>query len=442
MSDSPLASQTILSPNTYGARKQPILGAAVHYMCWYCTAETCAESFMPTSRHASANYMIGKYGDIVLGVPEDEAAGTTSSEYCDQRCITIECANHMETADGHVYGQLPDATWHSLVALLADICERNGKTRVVYTGEANFDSARSGELLLVKHRWFDDTDCPGPWLDGQFDRLAAEANTLLHGGRPLLTVRQALAECMLHLVTHDAHGYSQPAREGDGAMETVTLSDGTPVRLPGGDKDCSEAIRACLAGLGLVAFGYWESYMWTGNEDEVLRGAGFTEVPLSQAGEGDVLWMPGHTEMCVAVGGKLMDAGFRRSETGGIDGEPGDQTGAESMYSAHPAYAWERCYRYAGPEREGAGKIVDGTENGQTEDEMICIITPNDKSYQMYFDGARLHPLGHPDEAEALNKVYQATHGGKSIPGVKLGTKNAPWATRLADALARTTTKV
>lgn len=442
MSDSALISSTLLTDNRSSPRNHAIDAITPHYMCWFTEGETCAEIFVPPSRRASVNYCIGKYGDIVLNVPEADRAWTTGSADNDNRAVTIECANHMETADGHVYGQLPDATWDALVRLCADICRRNGKTNLLYTGGADWDAISSTDMLLTKHCWFQDTDCPGPWLDGQFDRLAAEANALLHGGRALLTVRQALAECMLHLVTHDAHGYSQPAREGDGTVETVTLSDGTSVRLPGGDKDCSEAVRCCLAGLGLVAYGYWDSYMWTGNEDEVLHAAGFAEVPLSQAGEGDVLWMPGHTEMCVAVGGQLMDAGFRRSETGGIDGESGDQTGTESMYSAHPAYAWERCYRYAGPEREGAGKIVDGTENGQTEDEMICIITPNDKGYQMYFDGTRLHPLAHPDEAEALNKVYQATHGGKSIPSIKLGTKNAPWSTRLADALARTTTKV
>jgi aconitase A len=34
---------------------------------------------------------------------------------------------------------------------------------------------------------------------------------------------------MDHFVDHDAHGYSQPNRDGTGEVETITLSDGTEV---------------------------------------------------------------------------------------------------------------------------------------------------------------------------------------------------------------------
>ena len=71
------------------------------------------------------------------------------------------------------------------------------------------------------------------------------------------------------------------------------------------------------------------------------------------------------------------------------------------------------------------------------EDEMFCIIQPNDESILWYFDGTTIHPLGHPDEAEAIRKVYRETHNGAEIPSFKLGTKGAPWATRLKDAIKR-----
>ena len=434
MRDSDLVTSTVLTNNHSNGRNSHVCAITPHYMCWYTDGETCAESFVPASRQASANYCIGKYGDIVLNVHEDDRAWTSGNAYNDNRAITIECANHMETADGHVYGQLPSATWKSLVDLCADICQRYGRTNLVYTGGADWDAIGPADMLLTKHCWFQSTDCPGPWLTNQFARLAAEVNAKLQG-TPRLTVAKALAETMYHLVTHSSHGYSQPNRQGNGMVEVITLSDGTKVRLPDGDKDCSEAVRCCLAGLGLVAYDYWDSYMWTGNEDEVLTAAGFKRVPVNSVREGDIMWKPGHTEMVIVVDGVLMDAGFRRSETGGTDGEQGDQTGRESMYSPHPAYGWERCYRYAGDERE------QEEPSGQTEDEMICIIHPNDKSYLAYFDGQQFHPLAHPDEAEALNKVYQATHGGKSIPHLKLGTKNAPWATRLVDAISRVSNK-
>lgn len=71
------------------------------------------------------------------------------------------------------------------------------------------------------------------------------------------------------------------------------------------------------------------------------------------------------------------------------------------------------------------------------EDEMICLLQPNEESILWYFDGTTIHPLAHPDEAEAIRMVYRNTHDGREIPEFKLGTQNAPWATRLKDAISR-----
>jgi hypothetical protein len=89
----------------------------------------------------------------------------------------------METADGHVYGQLPTPTWDSLVKLCADVAKRYGFKRVVYTGSTQNNDADA--ILLTKHHWFQNTDCPGPWLDGKFERLAREATALV--GAPSVT---------------------------------------------------------------------------------------------------------------------------------------------------------------------------------------------------------------------------------------------------------------
>jgi hypothetical protein len=137
-------------------------------MAWYTTAKQCCESFLPASRRASANYCIGKDGEIWLNVEEKNRAWTTSSAYNDNRAVTIECANYM---DANRYGMLPDKTWDSLVNLCADICFRNGIERINYTGT---DSGN-----LTKHKWYADTDCPGPWLDKEFETLAKEINKIL-----------------------------------------------------------------------------------------------------------------------------------------------------------------------------------------------------------------------------------------------------------------------
>lgn len=170
-----------------------------------------------------------------------------------------------------------------------------------------------------------------------------------------LTYNARAAEIMLHLVTHAAHGYSQPARAGDGTIETLTLSDGTVTTVHGGDYDCSEAVRMCYVAAGVLPRG---CYMWTGNEASLLKSHGFASVGLGGLRVGDVLLRSGHTEMVVSVGGKLMQAGFRISEHRTIKGTKGDQTGWESAYSALNPGAWSWAYRYVGGQPTGASKPI------------------------------------------------------------------------------------
>lgn len=174
MSNSTLISGTLLTNNATFPRRNTIQCIVVHYMAWYTSAKICCQSFVPYSRRASANYCIGKDGEIWMNVEEKNRAWTTGNAEIDNRSITIECANYMDNANGHVYGQLPDATWNSLVKLCADICKRNGISKLNYTGD------KSGNLH--KHKWYQATDCPGPWLDTRFDKLAKEVNKLINGG--------------------------------------------------------------------------------------------------------------------------------------------------------------------------------------------------------------------------------------------------------------------
>lgn len=170
-----------------------------------------------------------------------------------------------------------------------------------------------------------------------------------------LTYNARAAEIMLHLVTHAAHGYSQPARAGDGTIETLRLSDGTVTTVHGGDYDCSEAVRMCYVAAGVLPRG---CYMWTGNEASLLQSHGFASVGLGGLQVGDVLLRRGHTEMVVSVGGRLMQAGFRISERHTISGVKGDQTGWESAYSALNPGAWSWAYRYVGGQPTGASKTT------------------------------------------------------------------------------------
>lgn len=168
MSNSPLISGVLLTDNCTKPRRHKIDRITPHYMAWYTDAKTCCESFVPSSRRASANYCIGKDGEIWLNVEECNRAWTSGSSYNDNRAITIECANYMVSSK---YGVLPDVVWNSLVLLCVDICQRNNIEFINYTGDDNGN--------LTKHKWYQNTDCPGPWFDMQFDRLAKEINEKL-----------------------------------------------------------------------------------------------------------------------------------------------------------------------------------------------------------------------------------------------------------------------
>ena len=178
MTKSKLTTSTILTNNYSSRYGNKISRITPHYMCWYTSGESCAYSFVPASRQASANYCIGKDGDICCNVPEEYRAWTTGSAYNDRMAITIECANYTDNANGHVNGELPKKTWDSLVALCVDICTRYG-FRLNYTGD---DSGN-----LTKHCWYQSTDCPGPWFTKQFARLASEVNAILDGKTPTPT---------------------------------------------------------------------------------------------------------------------------------------------------------------------------------------------------------------------------------------------------------------
>lgn len=152
-----------------------------------------------------------------------------------------------------------------------------------------------------------------------------------------------IAEAAEHLARHDSHGYSQPNRAGSGGVEWLQFSDGTWYKLHTGDYDCSEMVRSCVAAADLIPWDYWGSYMWTGNEAEILYGAGFTDAPLNDLRRGDVLYMPGHTGVYLGDGW-MADA--HGDEYGDIYGpNAGDQTGREIEIRSVWSCGWSRAYR-------------------------------------------------------------------------------------------------
>lgn len=159
----------IISPHKY-RRTLPIDKITVHHAAAVgVSARQIAEQFTNPLTRASANYCIGYNGDIVISVPENLRAITSSNTANDNRAVTIEVAN----SDPGPNWPISDRAWTSLVQLMASICERNGITKLIWTGDS------SGNLTT--HNMFAATACPGPYLYGRMPELAETVNNILSG---------------------------------------------------------------------------------------------------------------------------------------------------------------------------------------------------------------------------------------------------------------------
>lgn len=177
-----------------------------------------------------------------------------------------------------------------------------------------------------------------------------------------ITQREAFAQVMEHLVSHDGgggHGYSQANRMGDGTTETICLSDGTTVTSAGGDRDCSSAVVTALRAVGVNTFG--ASY--TGNMREQLLKTGlfgWRKMGVKSAQRGDIyLNEKCHTAVCVSPYGSARGdllAQFSISEKGTVTGTKGDQTGRESNIKAYYSYPWDGTLYWLGD-----GKTLNGS---------------------------------------------------------------------------------
>lgn len=153
--------------------------------------------------------------------------------------------------------------------------------------------------------------------------------------------KEIAVQLMEHLCNHDSHGYSQVSRWGDGSGTCPVAIGGKTYYLEQGDRDCSSAIVSAFEAAGISCGG--ASY--TGNMRSCMVGTGnFKWHPMSSgyiAQRGDVYLKEGaHTAMCTSSAPGML-AEFSISETDGIDGVEGDQTGVESYIHAYYNYPWD-----------------------------------------------------------------------------------------------------
>ena len=184
MEGSSLASYINISPTSYGYRGKPSK-ITIHHAAGNATVEGLGKLFADPNRRASATYGIGTDGRIGQYLDEYMAPCTSSSLDNDWIAVTIEVANDGgEDADWHI----SDKALSALISLCADICKRNGISRLNYTGDA------SGNL--TRHNMFAATGCPGPYLQSKFDYIANTVNEKLQEDEPMTATEKKEFEAL------------------------------------------------------------------------------------------------------------------------------------------------------------------------------------------------------------------------------------------------------
>ena len=177
--NSSLVSYAKLSPNHSGLRTHSIDRITPHCVVGQCSVETLGNIFLPTSRQASCNYGIGADGRVGMYVEEKNRSWCSSSNENDQRAVTIECAS--DATEPYAF---KDVVYQKLIILCADICRRNGKSRLLWLGDKDKTLSyepKSDEMVLTVHRWFANKSCPGNWMYARMGDLAEKVTAQLGG---------------------------------------------------------------------------------------------------------------------------------------------------------------------------------------------------------------------------------------------------------------------
>lgn len=175
--NSSLVSFTKISPNKTVNRNHIIDRISVHCVVGQCSVETLGNLFAQSSRQASSNYGVGYDGRIGMYVEEKDRSWCTSSSANDNRAVTIEVASDTK----HPYA-VNDAAYQATIKLVADICKRNGKTKILWFADKDKSinySPAANEMVMTVHRWFANKACPGDYLYNRHGDIAAKVNALL-----------------------------------------------------------------------------------------------------------------------------------------------------------------------------------------------------------------------------------------------------------------------
>lgn len=164
---------------------QEIDRLTVHCVVGQLPAIQVAKMFTP-QRKASANYIIGKDGEVVRNVPEQYRAWTSGTGNKkgsnDMRAITIEVAS--DTTKPYAFN---NKAYSGLVDLAVDICKRYNKHLVWIPNKQQALNyvCKKDEMLITLHRWFQAVECPGDWFINKLPEFVNDVNKKLINNTPV-----------------------------------------------------------------------------------------------------------------------------------------------------------------------------------------------------------------------------------------------------------------
>lgn len=175
MSNSSLVTYKKITSHKTSPRTHAIDTITIHCIVGQWTAKQGCDYFASTDRECSANYVVGKDGSIGLSVDEADCSWCSSNKANDHRAITIEVASDTT----HPYA-VTDAAYNALIKLVADICQRNGIKKLVWSTNKNDRVNHLNGCNMTVHRDFANKSCPGEYLYSRHGEIAAKVNAMLN----------------------------------------------------------------------------------------------------------------------------------------------------------------------------------------------------------------------------------------------------------------------
>lgn len=175
MSNSSLVTYKKITSHKTSPRTHAIDTITIHCIVGQWTAKQGCDYFASTDRECSANYVVGKDGSIGLSVDEADRSWCSSNKANDHRAITIEVASDTT----HPYA-VTDAAYNALIKLVADICQRNGIKKLVWSTNKNDRVNHLNGCNMTVHRDFANKSCPGEYLYSRHGEIAAKVNAMLN----------------------------------------------------------------------------------------------------------------------------------------------------------------------------------------------------------------------------------------------------------------------